>query len=547
MRSVIEIKSPRKCTGLAPKNIQLRRFGRFWSGFRLVDAREFGYVAAAEKVGTLEEAVNSNVLKRCLAAVLGIVVMTLAPLSCQEVSEPIPTLTQNQWNHVQEFILDEMPDNPRIQQINAVFGGSIELLGWMVEPTQVESGEEFTVTWYWHVIEALDERWEIFGHCDSGSQRTHLDHEAVEGLFPMPYWEQGQIIEDIQTVTLGADVETGPVNVYMGFWRRSDDARLPVSAPGSGTVQPDGRLHIGSFQAQRPEQPEEVIELTTLQAPERVGLMTIDGELIEADWDEAVQSDVFVHPNTAEINLSINTRARALWDAEFLYLGLTTTDTDIWAEATERDSELWEEAEAFEIMLDAEGDGRNYLEIQINALGTIFDAQFPQVEGRHPRAELEKVANIEGMVVAVHVNGAATPNDEGDAGWSVEVQIPWSSIPDFGSRARRGNSIRANFFRFDRDSNEAHQTVAWVPVHSGTFHQPALFGEIQLVPTTRRPEPEIEEGTGSAVAPEGSGVAAEEETDDGTGLNRPTPANPVLELQQPIVLPPHLRPQRVDP
>ena len=481
---------------------------------------------------------NSNVLERCLAAVLCIVVMTLVPLSCQEVSEPIPTLTQNQWNHVQEFILTEMPDDPSIQRINAVFGGSIELVGWKIAPAQVESGAEFTVTWYWHVIEALDERWEIFGHCDSGSHRTHLDHEAVEGLFPMPYWEQGQIIEDILAISLGAEVETGPVNVYMGFWRRSDDSRLPVSDPGSGAVQPDGRLHIGSFQAHHPEEVVEVVELTTLEAPQRVGLITIDGDLVEADWDEATESDVFVHPNTGEINLSINTRARALWDEEFLYIGLTTTDTDIWAEATERDSELWDEAEAFEIMLDAEGDGRNYLEIQINALGTIFDAQFDRAEGRHPRAELERVANIEGMVVGVHVNGSPAANDEGDAGWAAEIQIPWSSIPDFGTSASTGGSIRANFFRFDRDSNDVQQTVAWVPVRRGSFHQPALFGEIQLIPTTRQLVPESGEGTGAPV---------EEGTNEGTGLNRPTPENPVLQLQQPLVLPPHLRPTRVDP
>ena len=164
-------------------------------------------------------------------------------------TDGLQTLTQDERNRIDEALLDEVPQSTDIRQINAIFGDSIELVGWSVRPAEVVVGQELTVTWYWRVLNEMDERWEIFVHCDT-SRRLHLDHEAIDGLFPTPYWETGQIIEDVQTVHFGSFMGTGEVSVYVGFWRRSDDSRMSVSQPGAGELGEDGRLLIGTFESQ---------------------------------------------------------------------------------------------------------------------------------------------------------------------------------------------------------------------------------------------------------------------------------------------------------
>ena len=116
------------------------------------------------------------------------------------------------------------------------------------------------------------------------------------------------------------------------------------------------------------------------------------------------------------------------WDEENLYIGFSTNDDDIWAEMTERDASLWEDGDEFGILLDPLGDGTSYIEIDVNALGTVFDAFFPQAQDRDP---LARAATLEDMVVAIQVEGSAA-RDDIDIGWSAEIRLPWHSMPPRG-------------------------------------------------------------------------------------------------------------------
>ena len=153
-------------------------------------------------------------------------------VGCQKVREPVPILTQAQWQRIQENLLDEVPemDHP----IHAVFGDIIELLGYDLTPgDRIEAGEEFTITWYWRVLEATDDRWEIFCHLDSATpHRQNLDHEMVNGLYASVYWEPGQIIQDTQTSTLERAFNASTVNMFIGLWRPHDGARMMLTDSG---------------------------------------------------------------------------------------------------------------------------------------------------------------------------------------------------------------------------------------------------------------------------------------------------------------------------
>jgi hypothetical protein len=365
-------------------------------------------------------------------------------------------------------------------------------------------------------------------------------------------------------VQLAPRLGNGTVQVYAGFWRRSDGERLPVSQAGRGTIQPDGRLLVGSFESRRRE--------VALEARAREGEIVIDGNLREPDWRRAAESEPWVHPNDGREVAEARTQVRALWDEEALYLGITATDEDIWATFSNNDENLWEE-ENLEIFLDPLGDGLNYVELQINPRGAVFDALFERVEGRDPRAEREREFNLEGLEAAVALTPptALDSRDDRDRRWTAELRIPWASLPDFGPRASSGDRLRVNFYRYERPREGDPLTVAWSPVYGGSFHQPDKFGELVLV---GQPTGATEPTPSDAVAPEAApdeaapdeaapGEAAPEEAapEEGTGGGTGAAASPQpeeqagprpdgrvrrvegrsIQLVQPATLPPQLR------
>ena len=203
-----------------------------------------------------------------------------------------------------------------------------------------------------------------------------------------------------------------------------------------------------------------------------------------------------------------------LWDDDNLYVGIFSRDTDIWASLTERDDTLWEE-EVVELYLDPQRTGSDYLELQFNPLGAVFDALFPSPRNRVWEQAAQHT--VEGMEVAVHVNGSVDNRDDRDRSWSVEVRIPLTSLPGLANTPpRNGDQIRANFYRYDRNgaTPEAPDsgttvTAAWSPVGGGTFHNPERFGLATFRGNPRRTTPTP--------------------TDQGT--ERPTPVQPTLQVQ----------------
>lgn len=84
----------------------------------------------------------------------------------------------------------------------------------------------------------------------------------------------------------------------------------------------------------------------------------------------------------------VNTEAKVLWDKDNLYLGFENVDSDVWAQLTDRDAKLWTQ-EAVEIMIDADGNGQSYIELQVAPNGTLFlyvPTHLSQVRGQ-PRCQ----------------------------------------------------------------------------------------------------------------------------------------------------------------
>jgi len=177
--------------------------------------------------------------------------------------------------------------------------------------------------------------------------------------------------------------------------------------------------------------------------------ITIDGRLDEYAWEPAFQINQFERILNNYDSISASTRAKMLWDDEYFYFAFTCADRDMWTIYDEEDDRLWEE-EVVEVFIDPDGDGQNYLELEVSPTNTVVDLAIYSVE---PEFTSSVEWDIVGLKTAVQVYGTVNDSSDTDTGWSVEIAIPWSAMAQDitgGDRPAIGDSWRLNLYRIER-------------------------------------------------------------------------------------------------
>ncbi len=177
--------------------------------------------------------------------------------------------------------------------------------------------------------------------------------------------------------------------------------------------------------------------------------ITIDGRLDEYAWEPAAQINQFERILNHYDPISLPTRAKMLWDDEYFYFAFTCVDKDIWAIYTGEDDKLWEE-EVVEVFIDPNGDGHNYLELEVSPTNTVVDLLIYSVE---PEFTSSVEWDIAGLKTAVQTYGSVNDSSAVDTGWSVEIAIPWSAMAKDitgGDKPAVGTNWRLNLYRIER-------------------------------------------------------------------------------------------------
>jgi hypothetical protein len=149
-------------------------------------------------------------------------------------------------------------------------------------------------------------------------------------------------------------------------------------------------------------------------------------------------------------------------------------DTDVWSTYTERDEPLYEQ-EVVEAFLCPTADLRNYYELNISPANVIFDAKVSSPDLRRGTMQVDTGWDCAQLQTAVLIYGTLNDRTDVDAGWSVEVAIPFTAFPEIGV-PNSGDEWRANFYRIDRAAPT--EFTCWSPTREtpANYHVPKRFG-----------------------------------------------------------------------
>ena len=224
----------------------------------------------------------------------------------------------------------------------------------------------------------------------------------------------------------------------------------------------------------------------------------VDGRLDDAAWRGAEWTAPFIDiEGNVRPSPRHRTRAKLLWDSAYLYVGAELEEPHLWATLTERDAVIFQDHD-FEVFLDPDGDTHAYFELEVNALGTVWDLFLPKPY--RDGGEAENGWDMAGLRSAVMLRGTLNDPSDRDTAWSVELAIPWAALAPPGGAGRpprNGEQWRINFSRVEWDLVVAdgrygkrpdpatgkptpeHNWV-WSPQHAINMHLPELWGIVQF-------------------------------------------------------------------
>jgi len=216
------------------------------------------------------------------------------------------------------------------------------------------------------------------------------------------------------------------------------------------------------------------------------------GKLDDEAWKLARWTQDFVDIEGKEsLKPFFRTRAKMLWDDDYLYVGAELEEPNVWATLTVHDSVIFQDND-FEVFIDPDGDNHQYYEYEINALGTDWDLRLPKPyrDGGPALNEWE----IPGLKKAVHVNGTINDPSNTDVGWTLELAFPWKVLGEFAKcpcPPRTGEQWRVNFSRVEWDIRVVggvYEKIPHLPEHNWVWspqgvidmHRPEMWGYVQF-------------------------------------------------------------------
>ena len=234
-----------------------------------------------------------------------------------------------------------------------------------------------------------------------------------------------------------------------------------------------------------------------------------DGSLSDPLWRDLPWTDDFVDiTGDAALRPRFRTRARMAWDDTYFYIAAELEEPHVWGTITEKNAVMFEDND-FEVFIDPDGDGLDYYEFEINALGSIWELHLPRpyADGGVPNLG----CNIDGLRSSVRVDGTINDPSDEDRGWRVEIAIPWAGLGTYHKDGvcppRPGDVWRVNFSRVQwrheivdgryvripphgtpiaeslnpEEQDHPEDNWVWSPQGAVNMHLPLRWGDVEFV------------------------------------------------------------------
>jgi hypothetical protein len=431
-------------------------------------------------------------LSGCLLLVSGCLDLTPTPSRRTAVSRP---LTRAEKKELRRAFLRRAP-RPR-HRLNVTFstrrGAAVHLYGVDVSPAVPRRGQTVKLTYYFRALRRLPKVWGIFLHLQSPNVKRYmrnLDHQPVNGLYHSRRWRRGQIFRSVYSFKLPSDFPSRKAVFYTGFWQGNSRMKLSSGAP----VDKTGRLRLATIP----------VYGKGLSKPLYIAYKTttppvIDGDLSDNVWKLAPSTGKFLTYNNRISR--VRTEARIVWDDKYLYVAFDMDDNDIFSKYSKRDDPLFKQ-EAVELFIDANRNRKDYIELQVNPQGAIFDSFFTTYRRPRPWGRLSYNS---GMLVKVKVRGTVNQRRDRDKGWSVEFRLPLARLKPMNNLPPKdGDEWSINMYRLERSRYTGWEDHAWSPVttgRGGDYHSLHRFGTLRFsnktlqsktpTKTQARPQPRL--------------------------------------------------------
>jgi hypothetical protein len=390
---------------------------------------------------------------------------------------PGPAPKKIEASYLRENTLKAVPEG--LQRIDASLAGKVLYLGNKIayadgrsSDSPLAPGGTIRVFHYWQVLVPPGSQFKVFSLV-RGAENTvdfmNLGPTDMEIGLPVGKWKSGQIIQDVQDITLRPDWHSPTATVYVGLVEQHGNQigdRMPVSAQDASLIK-DRAIVARTITVDLSKAPPPA---GTVYVPHATSPITIDGVANEPAWTSAATSTEFATADGSPEPVG-KAIARMTWDEQSLYLFVSVTDTDIFSGFKNHDDPLWKQ-DCVEMFVDADGNRSGYVELQVNPNNATFDSYFATTRAQPGDEKWDS-----NMVTAVKVRGTADKEGDTDQGWDVEIAIPLAAVKGRSEQMQVtlppqvGNRWKLNVVRVDsRSGGGGPSASSWNRISYSDFH-----------------------------------------------------------------------------
>lgn len=209
--------------------------------------------------------------------------------------------------------------------------------------------------------------------------------------------------------------------------------------------------------------------------------LQIDGKLDDPAWKTAAWTSDFVDiEGAAKPKPRFRTRAKMLWDDQYLYIAAELEEPNVTGTLTKHDSVIFHDND-FEVFIKPLPQTESYYEFEINALNTGWDLFLSKPYNDGGKAD--NSWDIQGLKTAVAVQGTLNHPGDTDRGWTIEIAYPLNA---FESRQHvppphSGTVWRINFSRVEWTPGKPREdNWVWSPQDVINMHMPEKWGYLHF-------------------------------------------------------------------